>query len=52
MPKQHSSSRKITSILAVVIGFIILIWPNILAIAVGLYLVVTGLLDLLDKDKR
>ena len=43
--------RNIQAIITLIVGIIILIWPQILGISVGLYLILIGLLDLLDKKK-
>ena len=48
MPKKEAD---LTSILAIIAGLIILIWPNILGIAVGLFLIITGILGLVRKNK-
>lgn len=48
MPKKEAD---LTAILSIIAGFIILIWPNILGIAVGLFLLITGILDLARKTK-
>ncbi|MEK6825787.1 MAG: DUF3096 domain-containing protein [Nanoarchaeota archaeon] len=50
MAKKTNTSDLI-SILSIIVGFIILIWPNILGIAVGLFLLITGILNLTKKKK-
>jgi len=37
------------AILAIIVGIIIIAWPEILGIAVGIYLVITGILKLVKK---
>lgn len=39
----------LNAILAVLAGILILIWPQSLSIAVGLWLIIYGILYLLDK---
>ena len=39
----------ISAVLAIIAGIIILIWPKSLNIAIGLWLLVTGLLQLLGN---
>jgi len=35
----------ITGILSIIAGIVILIWPNILSFAVGIYLIIIGILS-------
>ncbi len=37
------------AILSVIVGLIILLWPDILAIAVGIYLIIIGILRLIHR---
>lgn len=41
-----NSAFHISAILAIIVGVIILIWPRFLNVAVGLYLVIAGILSL------
>ncbi|MBM3232869.1 DUF3096 domain-containing protein [Candidatus Pacearchaeota archaeon] len=55
MPKKTNNSNStntqdLTSVLSIIVGLIILIWPNILAITVGLFLLITGILDLYRRN--
>ena len=40
--------KKIVPILSIIVGILILIWSDLLAIAVALFLIVKGILDLAD----
>ncbi len=37
----------VSAILAIVVGLLILIWPKLLRIALGLYLIIAGILALI-----
>ncbi len=41
-------SITISAVLAIIVGLIILIWPKSLNIAVGLWLLITGILQLIQ----
>ena len=41
--------RNFNAILAIVVGVVILVWPNVLALAVAIFLIVHGLMELFDK---
>ncbi|MBI2631603.1 DUF3096 domain-containing protein [Candidatus Pacearchaeota archaeon] len=43
-----SVTLTISAILAVIFGLIILVWPKFLNIFVGLYLLITGMLQILN----
>ena len=49
MAKHRARRPDYAAILSIVVGLIVIIWPNILAVAVGLYLVIIGLLRLINK---
>jgi uncharacterized membrane protein HdeD (DUF308 family) len=36
----------ITGILAIIVGLLVLIWPKLLRVAVGLYLIIWGILQM------
>lgn len=40
--------KKIVPIISIIVGILILVWPHILAIAVALFLIIKGILDLAD----
>ena len=40
----------LSAILAIIIGLLVLIWPKFLRIAVGVYLVLFGILQLLNDN--
>lgn len=46
-----AKSMKTSAILAVIAGILVLAFPNFLAWAVGLYLIITGALDLFSVNK-
>ncbi|MBX4196506.1 DUF3096 domain-containing protein [Candidatus Pacearchaeota archaeon] len=41
-----TTSVTISAVLAIIVGIIILIWPKFLNIAVGIYLLIAGFLNL------
>jgi uncharacterized membrane protein HdeD (DUF308 family) len=43
-----SVNLTISGVLAIIVGVLILIWPKILNIAVGLYLLIIGILNILN----
>lgn len=45
----RAKTTNLNAILAIIAGIIILLWPNILGIAVGLFLIISGILNLLNK---
>jgi uncharacterized membrane protein HdeD (DUF308 family) len=51
MPKAQKikDKDKLIPILSIIIGIIVIAWPQIIGIAVGIYLLVTGILKLLGK---
>ncbi|MGV8142466.1 MAG: DUF3096 domain-containing protein [Candidatus Pacearchaeota archaeon] len=40
----------LSAILAIIVGILILIWPKLLRFALGLYLVIFGILQLLSDN--
>ncbi|MEK6915992.1 MAG: DUF3096 domain-containing protein [Nanoarchaeota archaeon] len=40
----------ISAILAIIVGILVLVWPKFLRIAIGLYLVIFGILQLLQDN--
>jgi capsule polysaccharide export protein KpsE/RkpR len=42
------SYKKIAPILSIIVGILILVWSDLLAIAVALFLIIKGILDLAD----
>jgi len=50
MPKKQARSPDPVAILSIIVGIIILIWPDILAITVGVYLIIIGLLRLTGQQ--
>ena len=46
MPQIIMVSVLITGILAIIVGLLVLIWPKLLRVAVGLYLIIWGILQM------
>ena len=44
-----TSSRKIQAILSIIAGIVVIVNPDVLAWVVGLYLIIVGALDLMNK---
>ena len=44
-----AKKTNLMAILAIIVGIIVLAAPQVLAWAVGLYLIITGILDLINK---
>ncbi|HLC53029.1 MAG TPA: DUF3096 domain-containing protein [Candidatus Nanoarchaeia archaeon] len=42
-------TSKISSIVSIIAGIIILLWPNTLNVAVALYLLIVGILGLVNR---
>ncbi len=40
----------LSAILAIVVGILVLAWPKLLRIAIGLYLIIIGILQLLHDN--
>lgn len=49
MAKQRTTKPDYAAILSIIVGILIIIWPDALAIAVGIYLIITGILRLMDR---
>lgn len=49
MATKEKDAKKIWAVVTVVLGILILIKPDILAIIVALFLIVKGILDLIEK---
>lgn len=49
MAKSSSGKRNLGPVLAVIAGILVLAFPAFLAWAVGLYLIINGVLDLVGK---
>ncbi len=46
--KKKKFHKKLIPVLSIIVGILILIWRDLLAIAVALFLIVKGILDLAD----
>lgn len=44
-----SAPRIIIAILMIIFGLLILVWPELVAILIGLYLLISGILALVDE---
>ena len=42
------TSIQLSGILAIIVGLLILVWPKIIRWAIGLYLIIAGLLQVLN----
>lgn len=40
----------ISAVLAIIVGILVLVWPKFLRIAIGLYLLIFGILQLLQDN--
>lgn len=45
-----SIALTLSAILAIIVGILVLVWPKFLRIAVGLYLVIFGILQLVQDN--
>lgn len=44
-----SAPRIVIAILMIIFGIIILVWPDLVAILIGIYLLISGILALVDE---
>lgn len=44
-----SAPRMLIAILMIVFGIVILVWPDLVAILIGIYLLISGILALVDE---
>ena len=49
---RERKTQDITAIVSIIAGLIIIAVPQILGWVIGLYLLVSGILSLIDKNKR
>jgi len=46
----RKSTSQISAVISIIAGVLIFIWPNILAIAIALWLIISGALHLIDRN--
>ncbi|MEM1695343.1 MAG: DUF3096 domain-containing protein [Candidatus Aenigmatarchaeota archaeon] len=44
-----SAPRLVISLLMIVFGVVIIVWPDLVAILIGIYLLISGILALVDE---